>query len=905
MPFMPQSLETGRPEWLSKSPGALGRYLLGPSLGKGGMGEVFEAWDPMLCRRVALKVLYFRDIGTITRFMKEAQLQAKVNHPNLCQVFDVDIDNGRPFIAMQLIRGQSMVEAADGLSVQVVAELFMLVAEAVHVAHRAKLVHRDLKPSNILLEPRPDGTLRPIVCDFGLAMEVGEPGLTLSHALVGTPAFMAPEQVRGDRSLIGPSTDVYALGATFYEVFLGRPTCMTLDDSDLLAIKIERKFPRPRQVKSDLPQELETILLKCLEPVQANRYASAAALAEDLRRFLEGEPIVAHPAGPIALTLRRARRHPGVTVVLLVATLGGLTALGWGLWTRIQSRSQVESAQRFGSLAKDLEYMLRMERMLPPHDLRPLREHTLRRMEDLQRSLARLGPGSQGPARLALARGHLALRQPDAAVLELDAAWASGYRTPEVAYALARAHCEAFVMKSDREALELGEESLESLRERHLKKARTYLDQAGSADWEPLALGEAVLLNQEERFSEALVRCGNISSKDPWLYEAKVQEAQAWVGIGFQAQMSGNAKSAAECYAAADRAIQAAMMIGRSDEGIYQVALNHRLARIGGGNPFGVPGSSQLREISGWVDSALQIGPDNPRAWADKLTLRCREVEGNISAGQNPTFAIREALGWIEGFKGRGSSLVAVGAQKAAWLHLLQADWDEATGKDSLPEIEKALGCKPRGFLGMLAAMRRAESCLSHHEDPTRWVSQSMEFRKTIKLPDFSIGQAMLAGHGHSLQAAWKMARGEDPTTELLASETELEKALKDRGKSPIPSAYLAEVCCLRLESGKGDPADALRKGREAAQAVLTLPGATFRELGEVANLGLAASRWALRTGQASPDLGARGRDALRRGLARYPRCERLLAVKRGMNDLRSSSTKRTTNSSAPSSPCH
>jgi serine/threonine-protein kinase len=178
------------------------------------MGEVFGAWDTLLDRPVAVKTLNAPNPNAIIRFMKEAQLQARVSHPNVCRIFDVDISDNVPFIAMQWVKGPSLSVAAPELRLEEAVEIIASVALAMHAAHRVNLIHRDLKPSNILLEKSPAGAWIPYVADFGLAKDLEEEGMTLGSGVLGTPRYMAPEQFRGQGGLIGPRTDVYALGAT-------------------------------------------------------------------------------------------------------------------------------------------------------------------------------------------------------------------------------------------------------------------------------------------------------------------------------------------------------------------------------------------------------------------------------------------------------------------------------------------------------------------------------------------------------------------------------------------------------------------------------------------------------------------------------------------------------------------
>jgi eukaryotic-like serine/threonine-protein kinase len=295
----PGPAPSSRPPWALEGR-RLGRYRLGPSLGRGGMGEVFEAWDTLLSRPVAVKTLNVPHPAAILRFMKEAQLQARVSHPNVCRIFDVEIADSVPVIAMQLVRGPSLYHVAPDLSLEEAVEILATVAQAMHAAHRVNLIHRDLKPSNILMERSPAGAWVPYVADFGLAKDLEDEGLTQTQGVLGTPTYMAPEQRRGEAALVGPQTDIYALGATLCAVLnLDRRNPVRAVNGTTGSYGETGPLPR----WSGIPRPLRTILRRCLEERPRDRYPTAAALAEDLRRFLDGEPLAAEHRG----WLRRAR----------------------------------------------------------------------------------------------------------------------------------------------------------------------------------------------------------------------------------------------------------------------------------------------------------------------------------------------------------------------------------------------------------------------------------------------------------------------------------------------------------------------------------------------------------------------------------------------------------------------
>jgi hypothetical protein len=242
----------------------------------------------------------------LEQLMREARAQARVEHPHVCKVFEVSPEGDRPFICMQLIDGETLERAAPGLGPRALASLLADVADGVEAAHRLGIVHRDIKPGNIMVERSPGGEPHAYVMDFGLARDVAT---TLSHGVVGTPAFMAPEQARGDAHEIGPRTDVSGLGATLFAALTGEPPFDGTSVMQVLAAVVEREPPRLRARLPGAPPALELIVATCLAKDPARRYASAGALSADLRRYLAEAPIEARPPSLRDRLARRVRRR--------------------------------------------------------------------------------------------------------------------------------------------------------------------------------------------------------------------------------------------------------------------------------------------------------------------------------------------------------------------------------------------------------------------------------------------------------------------------------------------------------------------------------------------------------------------------------------------------------------------
>ncbi|MEW6368517.1 MAG: serine/threonine-protein kinase [Acidobacteriota bacterium] len=273
----------------------IGRFEIVDLVGRGGMAVVYKARDPDLDRIVALKLLRAEDPQMAVRLMNEARAQARIEHECICKVHEVGEADGRRYIAMQYIAGDTLGVAASrmGLAEKVLA--VKRAAEAVHAAHRLGLIHRDIKPGNIMVERLEDGSWKPYVLDFGLVRDMEAPGLTSTRVLMGTPEYMSPEQASGRIGDVDVRTDVYSLGATLYEVLSGK---LVFEGTPFEVISaLLGKEPRSlRSIDTRIPLDLDTIAMKCIEKDPEKRYASAKSLAEDLGRFLSGEPILARRA---------------------------------------------------------------------------------------------------------------------------------------------------------------------------------------------------------------------------------------------------------------------------------------------------------------------------------------------------------------------------------------------------------------------------------------------------------------------------------------------------------------------------------------------------------------------------------------------------------------------------------
>jgi WD40 repeat protein len=345
--------------------GIPGYEVLG-TLGRGGMGVVYRARQTKLGRVVALKMILsgaHAGEADLARFRTEAEAIARLQHPNIVQVFEVAEHAGLPFCSLEFCPGGSLEKKLGGtpLPPREAARLVEVLARAMQAAHDKGVIHRDLKPANVLLAE--DGT--PKVTDFGLAKKLGEAGQTATGAVIGTPSYMAPEQASGASVRIGPRCDVYALGAILYECLTGRPPFKAATTLDTLRQVVSDEPVPPRHLQSKTPRDLETVCLKCLQKDPAWRYQSALALAEDLRRFHAGDPIRARPTGRWERVWKWARRRPAAAALLVVSPVALIALVGLtlgSLYSREllrareaeeEARQSAEAGLRLVSQAKD------------------------------------------------------------------------------------------------------------------------------------------------------------------------------------------------------------------------------------------------------------------------------------------------------------------------------------------------------------------------------------------------------------------------------------------------------------------------------------------------------------------------------------------------------------------------
>jgi serine/threonine-protein kinase len=827
------SLDPARAPGAPADPGpTFGRYLDLQLLGSGGMGTVFKAHDPTLGRDVALKLLRGDDPELAERLLGEARAQARIRHEHVCAIYEAGVQEGRPFIAMQYVAGQTLKELSRSLTLEQKLKLIKEVAEAAHAAHRVGIVHRDLNPSNVMLERSENGEWVPYVMDFGIAREAQAPSLTMTGVVLGTPFYMSPEQARGDSRTLDRRSDVYSLGATLYEILANKHPFEGATGLEVVMKTLnEEPVPLGRRDPS-IPRDVQTIVMTCLEKDPARRYQSARALAEDIGRYLDGEPIAARPASFVYRLYKRARKRAAVVATAAVALVLVLGFAALGLRERAAARKRAALAAEFARTLEDVEGIMRVAHMAPLHDIRRSRAQATARMDRIAERMRTAGELARGPGEYALGRGKLALGDAAAARQHLESAWNSGYRGPDVAYALGLALGNLYRRELEM-ADAIGSRDLREAKRREIQAALrdpavSYLKQAVGTDVAAPEYVTGLIAFFERRFPEALAQADAARERAPSLYEATLLQADVHTLRSREQQETGDEAASARSITQAESAFGAVAEYARSEplalEGLCQTALQ-RMEGVVWKRGDLLP----LHEAASKVcERALVADPDRAEVHAKLANINRYLGNHLLLQGREPFAALDAAAAHAR------TAVRHDPRNRRAWgnlgiIYRLRAQYEQdhgldpsASTKQAFEGLQKAveLSGGDAGAFNDLGNAYLTRAGAPTTTDPRADIDQAVaHYDKALaKIPDFAYAHA---NRGDALvsRARLELEHGLDPASSLQGALASLDRAARLLPKAEGIYALIAEARELEGRSAllRGqDPAPAVAAGRKA-----------------------------------------------------------------------------------------
>ena len=839
------------------------RYEIEEFIGRGGMGDVYKAKDPRLGRYVALKFLRRDDPELVERFTREAQAQARIDHDHVCPVYEVGEIEGHSYIAMQYVAGGSLKQVTDLLSLRQKVQIMKSVADALHAAHLAGLIHRDIKPGNILVEHQPDEGWRPFVVDFGIARDMDSHDLTVTGMVLGTPAFCAPEQVRGESSKLDWRTDVYGLGATLYWFVTGRSPYEG-GYPEIITGVTEHEPEPPHRINADVPVDLETIILKCLEKEPDRRYATSREVAEDLHRYLSGEPIQARRASLIYKVSKKVRKHKVLTAVGLAAVSVMAILVALSVRTEIEGRRRAAVAQHFVEQAKEIEGMARVAAMMPLHDRSLERQAILDRMDSIREEMGRVGEIAAGPGHYALGRGHLILQNLDDAESHLRQAVIDDYDSPGVAYSLGLVLGQLYEREL-RLARRYSDPELRDARLRQIEiglrdQALTHLRSSSGPSLEAPAYVEGLISFYEGDLDHALAKVEQAYEEAEWLYEARKLGGDIHLEMGTEFAREGEYDQAMQSFQKAGDAYEEAADIARSDPAIHEGDCGRWTLVMELQGRRGATAGREFDHAIAACGRAVAIDPNRADVYERLARLYWRRADLANDRGDDPVPFLDNAVAAAERAIDIDPESPVAHATLGGAL-IVAAQRHEGQGRDPKPDLagavaslERAVELDPSSVLSHddlgYAWERTAKYEMSIGRDPRPSLTHALEAyrRATVLEPSYA------NAYNNAGIALWRLAlyehrTGSSPFSTLSEAITSFDSAI-DRNPNyhyAFANRGLAwrTLALVELDAGR-NPMDAVEAARsDLARALALNPRISFAYPEQVA-VEVIVARWAM-----------------------------------------------------------
>lgn len=835
----------------------IGRYEIISKIGEGGISIVYKAFDSVLQRNVALKVLKIIDPVLLRRFFREARTQAGIEHENICRIYDYGEIDEIPFIAMQLIEGKPLDEAVKGMSIERKLIIIKKVADALHEAHKKGLIHRDLKPSNIMVEIREDGEEKPYLIDFGLVKEIDKFDSTFPGMIVGTLGYMAPEQIEGKTDEIDRRTDVYGLGAVLYTILTGEPPFKG-ETVETFKKAIEEEPIPLRKFKKNIPKDVENIVIKCLEKKPERRYQSAKEFSEDIERFLKGEPIKAKSYGFPYRILKKIKRNKTVFAISSIAMIIIIFLIVFAIHIQHKERLKRNYSIEFEQQVKYIEDMLWYTYSLPLHDIREEIKGVKDRLNQIEKRFKQLGEIAYGPGYYALGRGYFALHEYEKAKDYLELAWNKyKYRIPNVSYFLSL----SLTMLYDKENKnadriidrEVRNKIKDEIRKKYETRIREFTQKGKGTEIETWEYLDVLKAYQDKKYSIALERIETLKKKFPWFYDAIKLEGEIYRKLGLEFMNKGKKEESINNFLKAEEVLldlskksesdpevykalsgleinfielliyqtgespeqrfkwavhyaQNALTANPEDEEAYNL-LSHAYWRFGSYLLYkGEDPTEYIQKSIEFSKKAIDLNPNNPFSYAH-IAASYLELGAYLnSAGKNPREYLENSILYSEkALKLNSSDLQSYNNMGLAFWNISQ--WEIRAGNNPLPYFEKGIEILEEGI-----KVNPQISTLFHTlgniylEKAVYEKSQNFDISDSLKKARESYEKAILLNPSNSLsyngiaecflvEGNLNIEKGNSPEPALNLARFYLKKSLHIK-----PNFLYAFICGARIE---------------------------------------------------------------------------------------------------------
>lgn len=887
------------------------RYEIIRAVGRGAMGQVFKAYDRNLERHVALKFLRDDDPNEVSRILKEARAMARVEHEHVCKLYEAGQVDGRHYLSMQFIEGLTLDQAADELSLEQKIVVMRDVALAVQEAHGNGIIHRDLKPSNIMVEFKDDGTVKTWVMDFGVARVLSAEQTHDANVFSGTPLYMAPEQLRGRQDL-DRRADVYSIGATLYELMSGRPPLMGTSSVQLI-IKVMNEEPVAlRKRVPSLPRDLETIIMKCLAKEADQRYLSAKALANDLQRYLDGDPIAAHPLSLTYRFSKRVRKNKALSAVIGFASIAILAMAVWAVRERRLSAYRVYLAQEFSRQAQSIENKMHLVFTMPRHEVTSALEDVYREIAAIEQQITDIGAAADGPGHYAIGRALLTISDHEGALTHLEKAEAAEYASPEFHAAMSQALSEVY-RKQVNQARHLNEgpfrdQRLADLRTQYLEPARRHLSLARASGEDHYVA--ALVAQMDENLDLAMEMAREFAQTNPWRAEGYVLEALLLSDQALGVEDGGDYDTALDIYNKAIARLEEGIPFVESHPLIYETRDHVKqrrfemLAEQVPGNDEAVfndlmeslqetlsvhPGRVRTHIALAWTlqewayhqrdhgkehmapcdasvaasRKAVELAPDHPDTY--KVLAMALKYRGysREQVGIDPTDDYQEAIRTMErslelaprdvsALNGMGTILDVYG------LYLTKTGQDsEPILRQSIGYLEKAIEINPDFAFAhnniSMPYVELAYNQMNKGQDPYHALNQARtHLEKAIELNGNYYNAHYNLGWALFVEAYHRMNRGLDPMEWLQRTAEVSQKCISINPENARGHNTMATAYVLMAEhfvNHGQDPAVHLEASRKSYRRILELTPDASYVFNDLANTYLVEGRFRLERG--------------------------------------------------------